>query len=88
MNGFVHTILSFMLSWIRALISNLWSLINSEDGGHLLQFLSRSWWQIVLGLFVIGVAVDLIVYFFRWRPYYVWATKLRRLRRKKQSQKP
>ena len=86
MNGFVHTILSFMLSWIRALISNLWSLINSENGGQMFGFLSRSWWQIVLFLFIIGVAVDLIVYFFRWRPDYVWATRLCHLRRKKQRQ--
>jgi len=88
MNGFVHTILSFTLSWIRALISNLWSLINSENGGLMFQFLSRSWWKIVLGLLIIGVAVDLIVYFFRWRPYYVWASKLRRLRRKKHHRAP
>ena len=83
MNGFVHSILSFTLSWIRALISNLWSLLSSEDGGALYQFLSRSWLSIVIFLCIAGVAVDLIVYFFRWRPYYVWQTRLRHLRRKK-----
>ena len=34
MNGFVNTLLSAMLSWIRALVSHLWSLLNSEDGGQ------------------------------------------------------
>ena len=85
MNGFVHSILSFMLSWIRALITNLWSLLSSDDGGMLYRFLSRSWLSIVIFLCAVGVVIDLIVYFFRWRPYYVWRTRLRRLRRKKQS---
>ena len=81
MNGFAHTILTLMLSWIRALISNLWRLLTSDSGGLLYQFLAAHWLSIVLSLCIAGVAVDLIVYFFRWRPYYVWQSRLRRLRR-------
>lgn len=84
MNGFVHSILSFMLSWIRALIANLWALLSSEDGGAFFRFLSQNWLFIVLFLCAAGVAVDLLVYFFRWRPDYVWRTRMRRLRRKKE----
>ena len=83
MNGFVHTILSFMLSWIRALISNIWSVITSEDGGALYQFLRSRWLHIVVALFLLGVLVDLIVYFFRWRPDYIWRSRMRRPRRHK-----
>ena len=83
MNGFVHTILSFMLSWIRALISNIWSVITSEDGGALYQFLQNQWLRGVLALFLLGVLVDLIVYFFRWRPDYIWRSRMRRPRRQK-----
>lgn len=81
MNGFVNTVLSLMLSWIRALISNLWVLLNSEDGGAFFQFFSAHWLTLVAGLCVVCVLVDVIVYFFRWRPDYVWASKWRRLRR-------
>lgn len=81
MNGFVNTILSLMLSWIRALISNLWALLTSEDGGAFCQFFSAHWLTIVAGLCVACMLVDMIVYFFRWRPDYVWASKWRRLRR-------
>lgn len=88
MNGFAHTILSLMLSWIRALISNLWSLLNSEDGGRLYQFLAKNWLHIVLALCLAGVLVDLIIYFFRWRPYYVWRSKLRRLRHPREEDEP
>ena len=82
MNGFVNTLLSVMLSWIRALISNLWSLLNSEDGGVIYQFFSAHWLGMVISLCVICMLVDLLVYFFRWRPDYVWASKWRRLRPK------
>jgi len=83
MNGFVHSILSFMLSWIRALITNLWNLLSSDGGGALYRFLSQNWLSLVILLCLAGVAADLIVYFFRWRPYYVWRTRLRHLRRPK-----
>lgn len=82
MNGFVNTLLSVMLSWIRALISNIWTMLTSEDGGALYQFLYANWLIIVIGLCVVCVLADTIVYFFRWRPYYVWASKWRRLRRR------
>jgi len=88
MNGFTHAILSLMLSWIRALINNVWTLITSEDGGMLYQFLSRSWLQIVLVLCAAGVVVDLIIYFFRWRPDYIWASRWRRARRNRRKEEP
>lgn len=88
MNGFVNTLLSVTLSWIRALISHLWSLLNSEDGGLFFRFFSTHWLMIVISLCVLCMAVDLIVYFFRWRPDYVWATKWRRLRRKRPRRAP
>ena len=83
MNGFVNTILSVMFSWIRALISNIWTVLSSEDGGALFQFLSSHWLTMVVVLCVVCVLVDGLVYFFRWRPDYVWASKWRRLRRRR-----
>lgn len=82
MNGFVNTLLSVMLSWIRALISNIWTVLTSEDGGALYRFLSSSWLMIVIILCAACMLVDVIVYFFRWRPDYVWAARWRRLRRR------
>ena len=82
MNGFVNTLLSVGLSWIRALISQIWSLLSSEDGGAFFRFFGENWLGMVICLCVVCVAVDGIVYFFRWRPDYVWASRWRRLRRK------
>lgn len=81
MNNFVNTLLSAMLGWIRMLISNIWAILSSEDGGALFQFLSTYWLAIVIALCAAGVLADLIIYFFRWRPDYVWATRWRKLRR-------
>ncbi len=83
MNGFVNTLLSAMLSWIRALISHLWNLLNSEDGSFFFRFFTSHWLIMVIALCVVCMLVDGIVYFFRWRPDYVWASQWRRLRRKR-----
>lgn len=88
MNGFTHAILSLMLSWIRALVSNVWTLINSEDGGLIYRFLSHSWLKIVLVLCAVGIAADLMIYFFRWRPDYIWRSRLHRARRSNRVDEP
>ena len=80
MNGFANTLLTLLLSWLRVLINNLWRVLSSEDGGAFYQFLSANWKVLVLVLCVGGFVIDRIIYLFRWRPYYVWMSKLRRLR--------
>lgn len=82
MSGFINNLLSVTLSWIRALISNVWFMINSEDGGAFYRFFRANWLQMVIILCAVCMAVDLLVYFFRWRPDYVWAARWRRLRRR------
>lgn len=81
MNGFSHTILSIVLSWIRTLIANLWEMATSENGGAMYRFLSQNWLKIVAAVCIAGMAVDLIVYFFRWRPDYIWRSRMHRRRR-------
>lgn len=88
MNSFVNTLLSVMLGWIRTLISNIWTMLASEDGGALFQFLSAYWLVIVILLCAGGVLADLIIYFFRWRPDYVWLTRWRRLTHGKRRAEP
>ena len=75
MSGFINNLLSVTLSWIRALISNVWFMINSEDGGAFYRFFRANWLQMVIILCAVCMAVDLLVYFFRWRPDYVWAAR-------------
>ncbi len=88
MNGFINTLLSVALSWIRALINHIWQAISSEGGGTLYQFLSANWLKMVVGLCAVCMLADIIVYFFRWRPDYVWASRWRRLKRRKPQREP
>ncbi len=82
MSGFADNVLSFLLSWIRALVSNIWTMINSEDGGALYQFLAKHWLSILIVICAAGFVIDRLVYLIRWRPYYVWQSKWARLRRR------
>lgn len=87
MNSFANSILSFLLSWIRTLAANLWGMVNSEDGGALYQFLASNWLWILLVLCTGGWIADRIIYFFRWRPHYVWLSRLDHKRRKRVQKK-
>lgn len=87
MNSFANSILSFLLGWIRTLAANLWGMVNSEDGGALYQFLASNWLWILLVLCIGGWIADRIIYFFRWRPHYVWLSRLDHKRRKRVQKK-
>ena len=83
MNGFANAILTLLLSWMRVLVNDLWRLLSSEDAGIFYRFLAANWKMIVLILCAGGFVIDRIVYLIRWRPYYVWSSKLGRLRRRR-----
>jgi len=81
MNGFSSSILTMLLSWIRSLITRFWMLLGSEQGGSLIA-LFRAYWKTIFIIFCAGgFVVDRLIYLIRWRPYYVWGTKLDRLKR-------
>lgn len=79
MNGFANAILTLLLSWMRVLVNDLWRLLSSEDAGLFYRFLAANWKVIVLILCAGGFVIDRIIYLIRWRPYYVWSSRLGRL---------
>lgn len=83
MSGFFSSLLSLLLGWIRAIANQLWHLLSSENGSAAGRFLADHWLWLAAFLCAAGIGIDLLVYFFRWRPDYVWATRLRRMRRRK-----
>lgn len=85
MNGFANAILTLLLSWMRVFINDLWRLLSSEDAGIFYRFLADNWKIIVLILCAGGFVIDRIIYLIRWRPYYVWSSKLGRLKRARAS---
>ncbi len=81
MNGFTNTILSLLLGWLRTLANSFWKLLNSDGGGGFFSFLSANWKTLAVILCIGGFVTDRIIYLIRWRPYYVWSSRLNRLRR-------
>lgn len=87
MNSFANTILTLLLGWLRTFINNLWTIAGSGGSGAFFQFFASNWKVIVLFICLCGVVIDLVIYFIRWRPYYVWSSKLNRLRKGNRNEK-
>ncbi|MBP3645890.1 MAG: hypothetical protein J6K55_05650 [Clostridia bacterium] len=85
MNGFANSLLSILLSWIRALVANIWVIINSEDGGTAYRFFAQNWLNLLVVLLISGFIVDRIIYIIRWRPHYVWLSRVDRMRKKRRK---
>jgi len=85
MNGFTNSILTLLLGWLRSLFNAVWTLLGSEDGGTMITFFRQNWKTIFLVLCLGGFIIDRVIYFIRWRPYYVWGSK-RRYRRAHRQQ--
>lgn len=86
MNGFANSMLSLLLSWLKALIRDAWQLLSGEEGGALLSWLAAHWKGLVLMICLCGLVIDRVVYLIRWRPYYVWRSK-RRARQERRRQR-
>ena len=82
MNGFSSGLLSILLGWLQTLLTNLWRLLDSEGGSSFVSFITANWPILFVICCIGGFVIDRIIYFFRWRPDYVWRTKWARLRQK------
>lgn len=82
MGSFSNTVFSILLGWIQSLVSIIWSAFTAKDGGGFFQFIGQNWIKITVLFCIIGVAADFMVYVFRWKPYKVWGTFFRHLKRK------
>lgn len=72
--SYSNTIVSGMLSWLRGIANWAINLFNLSGEGSLsmLTWFSKHWVGILIVLILIGLAIDWLVWIFRWRPYWVW----------------
>lgn len=75
-NSFAANALEVLLGWFKSLVNGIWALF-SGTGGSLLTWLSNSWLPLLIVFLVIGMAMDMLVYLLRWRPYWWWFSKRR-----------
>ena len=81
MRGFAQMIFNALLGWIRTLVEGVWDLLFSNETRQWLTWVADNWLTLVVFLCLCGAALDYLIWLFRWRPYYVWASSMRRMKR-------
>ena len=84
MGLFANTLFSVLLGWVQTAASWLWNLVTNADVHAWLRWVLDNWLVLVILLCLGGIAVDFIVYLFRWQPYRVWANSLQRRKERKE----
>ena len=79
MGSFAKSLFSLLFGWFEGVVSGIWNAVSTpmEEGKG--SWLGENWLIVVLFLCLIGVAVDVIIYFARWKPHRVWASFFRKL---------
>ena len=72
MGSFANSLFKFMLGWLQGAVAAVWSAFTSQNGSALFNWIGRYWILIAGILCLIGLAADLCVYLFRWKPFRVW----------------
>lgn len=83
MNHFANSFLSILLGWMRTLFASLLSVFQGAGAGFL-SWMSRRWFLVAIVLVLAGLTLDILIYIARWRPQYVWRTRLHRLLHRKE----
>ena len=78
MNNFANSLLHILLSWMRTLFSGLLSFAQDTSTG-LFAWLGSHWFSLAVILITLGIVLDAVIYMVRWRPQYVWRSRLHRL---------
>lgn len=86
MNGYLSSMTTVLLSWVRSLARTLWAAATTETGAGFLRFVADHWLALTIVLLLIGTAIDWIVYLLRWRPQRVWVSFLERLRSRREPE--
>ena len=78
-SGFSNAFVGTMLSWLKGLANWVLRLFNlaGNAGTSPLLWLSNNWAKLLVLFLLLGIAMDLIVWLVRWRPYWVWFRKER-----------
>ena len=79
LSSFSNSFVSVMLSWLKGVASWVLRLFNlaGSTGVSPLLWLSQNWAKLLALFLFIGIAVDIVVWLVRWRPYWVWFRKER-----------
>lgn len=79
---FSDSFIKGMLGWIRWIASSIANMFQTGTGNSTgsmssIAWFADNWIKILIGLIIVGVVVDWVVWMARWRPYWVWFRKRR-----------
>lgn len=86
MSLLADNLFALLLGWTRSLFNGLWNLITNNSSGFV-GFLQRFWLPILIILLFAGTFFDLLIWLIRWRPYYVWGSRLRKRANRKRLER-
>ncbi|MBR6186418.1 MAG: hypothetical protein IKQ41_09180 [Clostridia bacterium] len=82
MNTFANSLFSLLFGWAKNLIRRVWTGASTGAYGGFFTWLGDHWMWVVLLLCIAGTLLDFTVWMIRWRPYLVWRTNIRKLKRR------
>ena len=77
MGTLADSLFNVLMSWVRALVNSIWALFTT-DHMTLLEFLGKNWVLLVVIMLAAGLVIDWLVWLIRWKPYHLWARRVRR----------
>ncbi len=77
MGTLAYSLFNVLMSWVRALVNSIWALFTT-DHMTLLEFLGKNWVMLVVIMLAAGLVMDWLVWLVRWKPYHLWARRVRR----------
>ena len=80
MGSFANSLFTILLGWLQGAVSAVWNAFTTENGNSFFTWIGKNWLLIAGVLCLTGLAADLCVYLFRWKPYKVWKSFFRRER--------
>jgi len=81
MGSFANTLFSLLFGWVRTLAASIWNAATLQKGETFLQWIGKHWIVLTIVLCATGLAVDFCIYLTRGKPYRVWGSFFRRLRK-------
>lgn len=77
MGTFTNGLLTVLLSWVRGLVALIWDAVEG-NGSSLLVFFAKNWVVLAGVIILFGLVMDWLVWLARYKPYHLWAQRLRR----------
>lgn len=71
---------AMLMNWVRAISNRVWEMIRG-GGGSGASWFAAHWIELIVVILVAGLVIDWFMWMMRWRPYRLWFSNMRRMRK-------